>query len=211
MDSHRPHVSRRSFLGSLAAAGSAAGLGDLLGPPSIVAAKSPPQARQLSPNFVDGIVTGVVDGGIIIHAPGYEAAVPVTLTRDTDICFGSCRQPTHVLAPGQRANAGTYLGTRGVRVARWININPVVGWGCVSAIRGNVLTISPMGADEAAGRVERDVEVQPYTINHMRDMSIVGSADCVSLDDTLHFTGCAYDSSPYATRAMGMVLHQWWQ
>jgi len=99
----------------------------------------------LSAHLAGSVLIEVTRHHLILDTHGYDPGiVKVRLTEQTQLCRGDCHADWRALKLGDRIESATYDGPDGVRIARWVNANVVASIGTVSAINGNVLTITGM-------------------------------------------------------------------
>lgn len=202
-------ATRRAFLSRLAAGSAAAVALPLVeAPTSILAAKDVPDPRAFPPYFAAGILVEVVADHIGIHAPGYLPGVlHIALTAQTQVCArGSCAADWTALKRGDRIESATMDGPDGVRQAIWVNANVIAGWGTITAITGNVLTV----AQWMQPATTRTIVVQANTtVGTPQGTTTTGSVAALQVGDELHFTALADDPNLYTTSTItGVMLHR---
>jgi len=201
-------ATRRSFLAKLAAGSAVAvALPMVEGPVSIVAAKDIPDPQSFSSYFAAGTLMEVASDHIGIHAPGYlPGLLRINLTPQTEVCArGSCAADWTTLKLGDRIESATVDGPDGVRQATWVNANMIASMGTISAIAGNVITVTALMPN---GPV-RAITVDQGTTLHMEDgTSVIGQIGGLQVGDGLHFTAMVDDPNLFAQDIKGWTLHR---
>jgi hypothetical protein len=179
--------SRRGFLTYLAGATLATLVVDWRKAPSVLAANDPP--LELLPDYISGVVTSAAADQIEIFAPGYGEPHAVRLAPATQTCRGSCERTWKDIAVEDRVEAGTFDALDGVRVAKFVNVNPVYSWGLVDRVERNRVHVKHMAEMPFTSGPERDLLVGPTTEVRTLHGIAVGDASHVEPGDMLHFSG----------------------
>jgi hypothetical protein len=191
------HLSRRSLLAGLLASSGALAV-EAAAPVPILAASEATAAlrdggpRPLLPHFAAGTLTARSKDSMTLSIPdALPATLTVRLTAQTEICRKSCDAKWSALKVGDRVQVGTYDGPAGARIARWLNANPVVDWGTVSAVQDQTISLTPM-AMQSYIQTKRELAIGPSTTFYAaQGGSSRGHVQGLKVGDAVYFTGTA--------------------
>jgi hypothetical protein len=208
------HLSRRSLLAGLLATSGAVTV-EIASPVPLLAAHEPAATskdgtrRALLPHFASGILAARSQDRVTLSIPdALPATLTVRLTGQTEICRNSCDALWSALKVGDRVQVGTYDGPEGVRIARWLNANPVVDWGIVAGVSGQTVSLTPM-AMQSYIQTKRELLIGPSTtFQPAQGNSSLGQAPGLKVGDAVYFTGTADTPNPAAPAVWARMVFQ---
>jgi hypothetical protein len=165
----------------------------------------------------EGVLTAASAERLVIRVAGFTPElVEVRLRSDTQICRRTCQARWSDLRIGDRAAAGTYIGENGVRFGRWVNANTMAGWGSITRVAGNVITVFPDMGEYATGatpvkrpgRFEHDLLIEAHTTVYIMNEQRYGPAHDLKVGDYIHYTATAATPNRDVRQVWAMTIHR---